>query len=339
MHRSQTSSPLEVANDDHQQHSHDTVTKPEGEGRDEGHRNIVENIQGNNNSNHKTFSIDDILRPKALKLQPGGGYVPQQGLIQHDKNYNFTFDPSARPQVAHHHGGVPGGVFSSVIRGHSSSKDLHLSSAHKRDTLVMQQSYAVKDVNERVAIGSKEGCQTYMVSPSPSRRFIAAERSGDAHCFSGRDGRCSTGATVEQATTAASSAAAATAAAVQSPSQREASQGSPASHDGSNDVLRGDRTSPPEAPAVPRPASAEREREYHGVPSVPHPTYPAPPPIHQQSLPTVCLPLPPVSFNKVTKIQILKFHINFWLKFDRVNNTSHVVRIFVYIKINMCNSD
>ena len=301
MYRSQTSSPLEVVNDEQQQNSHDTVTKPDGE----GHRNIVENIQGNNNSNHKTFSIDDILRPKALKLQPGGGgYVPQQqGLIQHDKNYNFTFDPSARPQVAHHHGGVPGGVFSSVIRGHSSSKDLHLSSAIKRDTLVMQQSYAVKDVNERVAVGSKEGYQTY-VSPSQSRGFIAAERSGDAHCFSGRDERCSTGTTVEQATTAASSTAAATAAAVQSPSQREASQQrSPASHDGSNDVPRGDRASPSEPSAVPRPASAEREREYHGVPAVPHPTYPAQPPMHQQSLPTVCLPLPPVSFDKVTTIQ------------------------------------
>ena len=216
--------------------------------------------------------------------------MPQQGLIQHDKNYNFTFGPAARPQVAHHHGGVPGGVFSSVIRGHSSNKDLHLSSAHKRDTVVMQQSYGVKDVNERVASSGQEGCQTYVVSPSQSRGFIPAERSGDAHCFGGRDGRCSAG---ELSATASSAAATAK---IPNPTQRETSQGSPASHDGSNDIPRGDRASPPDPPAVPRAASAEREREYHGVPEVPHPTYPAPPPIHQQSLPTVCLPLPPVSF-------------------------------------------
>ena len=55
---------MEVGHDDHREHINDTVAKHDnGEGQGEGH-GIVEHIQGNNNTNHKTFSIDDILRQR-----------------------------------------------------------------------------------------------------------------------------------------------------------------------------------------------------------------------------------------------------------------------------------
>ena len=257
-------------NDDQQQ---DRIPKSEnGSNKSAGNLN-------QNNSNHKTFSIDDILRPKALKLQPS--YAPQ-GLTHHDKNFNFSFDPSSRQPVAKQQRGLLGQGFSSVIRGHS-SKDSSVGVLHQRGTFLTPQGENLKDFNDRNDNG-KESCPSCVVSPGQTQGS-AVDRGGDAACFSGRDVRCSEESSGDGPSTATFSA-------LRSPSQQEAHD-SPSPHDGSCDVPRGDPGSP--SAATPAQTAALADREYHGMPSVPHPTYPAPPPLHQQSLPTVCLPLPPVS--------------------------------------------
>ena len=205
------------------------------------------------------------MRPKALKLQPG--FAPQG--LHSDKNFNFTFDPTSRQPIAAHRRALVGQGFSSVIRGHC-SKDSTVGAIHQRETFLTQQGQSERGNN------SKESCPSCVTSPGQSRGF-AAERGRDAPGFSGRDAG------------SAGEAAATTAPYTLQRPQQEAS-GSPSSHEG--DIPRGDSVSPSAAQRV-----ASAEREYHGVPAVPHPTYPAPPPLHHQSLPTVCLPLPPVSIS------------------------------------------
>ncbi len=273
----------------------------------------------------KTFSIDDILKPKALKLHPGFITSPSTSSIHsnsasyhgiQDKHYALSIDYHGNQGTIHSRAGhIPGGSvprqqnYTSVIKEHIHRQEGEPPVHHRDSPFHSFRSYGPESQ-------SKDRDIYYKGPGSPQSGLRICDRfKWDENAFKGREalpiqeepsphrdeGRESPGRESQDSQEEGSLG-------------RRSSEPSPVDSSSSFGSAAGERerrksvSSPPwtqnsphsviKQGASPHTAqthvSSPSEMEYLGLPAIPHPTYPASHHIPPQPLPGVCLPLPQV---------------------------------------------
>ncbi len=279
----------------------------------------------------KTFSIDDILRPKALKLHPGfvAGTSPSSGDIQgstagcqgiQDKQYALSIHYHHNQTAIHSRAGhIPGGSlagqqnYASVIKEHVHRQEGEPPVHHRDSPFYSFRSYGSE-------FQSKDRHIYYKGPRSPQSGLRICDRfRWDENAFKAREavpiqkepsphrdeGRESSGRESQDSREEGSpgrscqpspDSSISFGSAAEEKERRESVSTPPVtSQNNSHSFIKPhaehEGTSPHTAQSH---VSSPSEAEYLGLPTMPHPTYPAPHHIPPQPLPGVCLPLPQV---------------------------------------------
>ncbi len=293
------------------------------------------NHQNNNNNIKQTFSIDDILRPKALKLHPGfvtstspsssnthGNMVGFQ-----DRHYRLDIDNYGNPDYHGNRGTIhtrAGSVpkqhsFTAVIKEHIHRQGVEPSVHHKDSPFYLFSSYGPeskskdRDIYHKGPGFPQSGARIsdkfrWDDNVLKGREGVPIPKEQSSHRDEGREAqgqeRESPGRRSPSPVESASSCGSASEAGERE--RRVSVSSPPSSQYNSHSVItphaEHEGTSPHTAHCH---VSSPSEVEYLSLPAMPHPTYPAPHHMPPQPLPGVCLPLPQVCYHTQSKTKSL----------------------------------